>query len=106
MYRIINKDLLNLIFMDPCILDNSVEIPTRCSFVVEFIIPKFIEGSTCFELHSSSSEALNCTCSLWFIYPCSYQPLPSLDNGRSPREYINQMLQIQFRSPDDEQCAA
>jgi hypothetical protein len=23
----------------------SVEIPTRCSFVIEFIIPKFTEGS-------------------------------------------------------------
>jgi hypothetical protein len=27
------------IFMDPCIVDYSVEIPTRCSFVIEFIIP-------------------------------------------------------------------
>jgi hypothetical protein len=35
---------INLIFMDLCILDYSVEIPTRCSFVIEFIIPKFIEG--------------------------------------------------------------
>jgi hypothetical protein len=24
----------------------TVEITTRCSFVIEFIIPKFIEGST------------------------------------------------------------
>jgi hypothetical protein len=23
---------------------NSAEIPTRCSFVIEFIIPKFFEG--------------------------------------------------------------
>jgi hypothetical protein len=30
------------------IVDDSVEIPTRYSFVIEFIIPKFIEGSTCF----------------------------------------------------------
>jgi hypothetical protein len=35
--------------MDPCIVDYSIETPTRCSFVIEFIIPKFIEGSTCFE---------------------------------------------------------
>jgi len=28
-----------LILMDPCIVDYSVEIPTRCSFVIEFIIP-------------------------------------------------------------------
>jgi len=29
-----------------------------------------------------------------------------LDNGRSPHVYINQRLQIQFRVPDDERCAA
>ena len=29
-----------LIVMDPCIVDYSVEIPTGCSFVIEFIIPK------------------------------------------------------------------
>jgi hypothetical protein len=32
---------------------HSVEIPTRCSFVIEFIIQKFIEGLTCFERHTS-----------------------------------------------------
>jgi len=35
--------------MDPCIVDYSVEIPTTCSYVIEFIIPKLFEGSTCFE---------------------------------------------------------
>jgi len=35
--------------MDPYIVDDSVEKSTRCSFVIEFIIPKFIEVSTCFE---------------------------------------------------------
>jgi hypothetical protein len=30
----------------------------------------------------------------------------SLDNGRSPHAYINQRLHIQFRTPDDERCAA
>jgi hypothetical protein len=28
---------INLILMDPCIVDYSVEIPIRCSFVIEFI---------------------------------------------------------------------
>jgi hypothetical protein len=28
------------ILIDPCIVDYSVEIPTRCSFVIEFIIPR------------------------------------------------------------------
>jgi len=27
-------------------------------------------------------------------------------NGRSPHVYVNQRLQTQFRSPDDERCAA
>jgi len=39
----------HLILMDPCIVDYSVEIPTTCSYVIEFIIPKLFEGSTCFE---------------------------------------------------------
>jgi hypothetical protein len=26
--------------------------PTRCNLVIEFIIPPFIEGSTCFERHT------------------------------------------------------
>jgi hypothetical protein len=29
-----------------------------------------------------------------------------LDNGRLPHVYVNQRLQIQFRAPDDEGCAA
>jgi hypothetical protein len=58
--------------------------------------------------HRSSSGALNCICSFWFIYPCGDRPLSrplSLENGRSPLGYINQRLQIQFRAPDDERCA-
>jgi hypothetical protein len=52
------KGAIKLIFMDPCIVDFSVETPTRCSFVIEFIIPKFIEGSTCFELHTAHHQEL------------------------------------------------
>ena len=44
--------------MDPCIVDYSVEIPTRCSFVVEFIIPKFFKGSACFERHTAHHQEL------------------------------------------------
>jgi len=33
-----------------------VEIPTRCSFVIEFIIPKFIEGSKYFERHTTHQQ--------------------------------------------------
>jgi len=44
--------------MDPCIIDYSIEMPTRCSFVIEFIIPEFIEGSTCFERHATHHQEL------------------------------------------------
>jgi len=44
--------------MDPCIVDDSVEIPTRCSFAIEFIIPEFIEGSTCFERNTAHHQEL------------------------------------------------
>ena len=30
--------------------------------------------------HRSSSGALNCICSLWFIYPCGDRPLPRLSS--------------------------
>jgi len=50
--------LLNLILVDQCIVDYSVEIPTRCSFVIEFIIPKFFKGSTCFERHTAHHQEL------------------------------------------------
>jgi len=66
--------------------------------------------------HRSSSWALNCICSLWFIYLCGDRPLPrlsgklihfplSLGNGWSPHVHINQRLQIKFRAPDDERCS-
>jgi hypothetical protein len=44
--------------MDPCIVDYSVEISTRCNFVIEFTIPKIIEGSTCFERHTAHHQQL------------------------------------------------
>jgi len=40
-----------------------------------------------------------------FIIPKFHFPL-ILDDGRSPHGYINQRLQIQFRAPDYERCAA
>ena len=41
--------------------------PTRCDRVVEFIIPVFLNCSTCFEQHAAHHQELkNCNCSLWF----------------------------------------
>jgi hypothetical protein len=37
---------------------DSVELPTKCSFVIEFIIPKFIEDSACFERHAAHHQEL------------------------------------------------
>jgi hypothetical protein len=57
--------------------------------------------------HRSSSGALNCICSLRFIYPYGDRPLPSLSGkfhfplrlgyGRSPHGYINQRLHIELQ---------
>ena len=40
---------------------------TRCNRVVEFIIPMFLNCSTCFGRHTAHHQELkNCNCSLWF----------------------------------------
>jgi len=94
----------------------SIEIPSRCSFVMEFIIPKFFKGSTCFEQQTAHHQELQTVfvasglyahmvtgrCQGWVGTQC---PL-SLGNGRSPYGHINQRLQIQFGAPDDERSAA
>jgi hypothetical protein len=40
------------------ILSLQLEIETRCNLVIEFIIPKFVEGSTCFERHTAHHQEL------------------------------------------------
>ena len=47
-----------MILLDPCIVDYVVETTTRCGFVIEFIIPQFFEGSTCFERHNAHHQEL------------------------------------------------
>jgi len=45
----------------------SQKEPTRCNRVVEFIIPMFLNCSTCFGRHTAHHQELkNCNCSLWF----------------------------------------
>ena len=52
--------MLNLILMDPCIVDYSAEIPTRCIFVIEFIIPKYFnqkpDSVTILTIHFNQSQ--------------------------------------------------
>ena len=79
--------------------------------VIEFIIPGFIEGSTCFERHTAHHQELQTVFAASGLYThvvtgsCQGFPL-SLDNGRSPHVYTNQRMLIQFRAPDDERLVA
>ena len=60
----------------------SIEIRTRCSFVIEFIIPKFFWRLNMFRAaYRSSSGALNCIFNLWFICPYGDRPLPRLSGN-------------------------
>ena len=59
--------VVNLILMDPCIVDYSVEIPTRCSFVIEFIIPRFFLNA-----HVSSGTQLIIKSSKLYLQPLVY----------------------------------
>ena len=54
--HLIRENSICLIFMDPFIVDYSVEIPKRCSFVIEFIIPKLIKGSINFGIINSITK--------------------------------------------------
>ena len=58
--------------------------------------------------HRSSSWALNCICSIWLICPYGDRSLPRLSGHCSAHSALatTGQLQIQFRTPDDERCAA
>jgi hypothetical protein len=94
---------------------NQLKQPTRCNLVIELFISKFIEGSTCFEPHTSHQQELETLFAAFGLYthvvtarcPGLVGNLPlSLDNDWSPHEYINQRLQIQFGSPNNERYVA
>ena len=59
--------------------------------LLEFIIPVFINCSTCFERHTAHhhQEFKNCNCSLWFYIP---------DSGRQPQTYVKPEAAIKFLS--------
>jgi hypothetical protein len=56
--------------MDPCIADYSVEIPTRCSLVIEFIIPKFLKAQ-----YVSSGTTLIIRSSRLYLQLLVYMPI-------------------------------
>jgi hypothetical protein len=79
---------------------------------MEFIIPKFIEGSTCFEWRTAHHQELQTVFAASSLYThvvtgnCPGWVGNQLDNDRSPHGYINQSLKIQFGAPDDERYVA
>ena len=56
--------------MDPCIVDYSVEIPTRCNFVIEFVIPKIFKAQ-----HVSSGTPLIIRNSKLYLQFPVYMPI-------------------------------
>jgi hypothetical protein len=111
-----NATEINLIFMNRCFEYYSVQIPTRCNLVVEFIIPKFIEDSTCFERHNAHHQEFltvfvasglyahvvtgRCQSLVGKIFPTQPWQRPVTTWVYKPE------AEIQFRAPDDERCAA
>jgi hypothetical protein len=85
------------------IVGYSEEIPTICSTVIEFIIPKFIEGSTCFGRLPAHHQELQAVFAAFGLYAHTVKPST---HSALPYGHINQGVQIQFRAPDYERCAA
>jgi hypothetical protein len=76
---IISIAVLSLIIMDPCIVDDSVKNANKMQLCNRIYYSKVYWRLNMFRAaHRSSSGALNCVCSLWFIYPCGDRPLPRL----------------------------
>jgi len=50
--------LFHLIIMDSCIAVRLSWNTNKMQLAIEFIIPKFIEGSTCFERHTAHHQDL------------------------------------------------
>jgi len=85
----------------------SAEIPTRCNLVTEFIIPKLIEGLTCFERHTAHHQELLTVFAASGLYTHVVTGCcQGRGNSRTPHGHINQRRQIKFIAPDDERCAA
>ena len=69
--------LICLIFMDPCIVvwlsrnTSKIQLCNRMYYSKVYWRLKMFRAA-----HRSSSGALNCICSLWFIYTCGDRPLP------------------------------
>jgi hypothetical protein len=79
--------------MDPCIEGLLSRNTNKIQVVTEFIIPKSIEGSTCFEEHTAHHQELYTVLAASGLYTHVVTGR-CLGNGRSPHGYINQRLQV------------
>jgi len=65
-----------------------IEEPTRCDRVVEFIIPVFLNCSTCFGRHTAHHQELkNCNRSLWVLHTFVVAGRCHR-SGRQPNTYV------------------
>jgi hypothetical protein len=62
--------LILVAFITPSVLNDSVEIPTRCRFVIEFIISKFLKAQ-----HVSSCTPLIIRSSKLYLQSLVYMPI-------------------------------
>jgi hypothetical protein len=60
-----NTTIINLIFIDPCIVVWLSRNTNKMQLVIEFIIPKLTESSTCFERHTAHHQEL------WTVFAAS-----------------------------------
>ena len=81
--------------MDLSIVDYSVEIPTRCSFVIEFIISKFLKAQ-----HVSSGTPLIIRSSKLYLQPLVYIPIGDRPLPRLSGKWINIKLTNCFYNRD------
>jgi len=87
-----------------------IERTTRCNRVVEFIIPMFLNCSTCFGRHTAHhQEVKECNCSLWF-YIRFWLPVAAMAKLSQQRATTNVCkttgCDYTFWAPNDEQCVA
>jgi len=88
----------------------SYKEPTRCDRVVEFIIPTFLNCSTCFGRHTAHHQELqNYNCSLWFYIRFWLQAAAMAEPSQRPatkNACKTGGCNYSFGAPDDGQCVA
>jgi len=92
-------------------LVSSHKKPTICNRVVEFIIPMFLNCSTCFGRHTAHDQELkNCNYSLWFYIrlwlPAAAMAQPSQRQPATKNVCKTRGCNYSFWAPDHGRCVA